>query len=493
MRVVTITEIDCEHTISNPGSDDVIILGQSDGGAPKRVKVVNDWHLKTGDTLSFTSSDSDQPVFEFSSSVYLGFWDLDGPTDFVDQADMTGNFYLVSDDIEDGEGYVYTIIGDHNAVYNITFSVTTIPDPQDPPAGVSLDGSLIKAINSAVEAWEDSHDGKDANSTSDCRDIADDAKSGIESGTFDDVITTLQRLHAVKAISLGVMAQAEVFVGLYGCFGMAADLSDLKPSDFSDSCACYVGTGFADGAEAGVDGDLAFGVWFQNTADIGGVYVGADASFVDVEGVDVAVFIAEDDVDDFGEAEGSDRWQFVKVLFIGDGAGIDDGFEDVELVFFAGHKCDNPTYQTGDYDHAIMIEWITCNGQRQDEYDDINIQYQIDKTSATDIPDPTWYNFAVWKGFQMQDTYSGDSPPSNPFASDQAIKQKTFRPGGGIIQCNTTVNPYILIDNAAIEMNTDNAPDFLEISEFSGVGSRVTRSFLGSDGGSYDVTFRLMR
>ena len=269
MKNLTINSVHCNHQIADPGDDDVIILVQTDAGPPSRYPIIGVNGMNHSDETDLTlNSTYGRNSFNFSETIMISLWDQDGPTDFIDAADMLGNFYILATD-EDFTSKDFYIIGDDSASYSVNVTMTTITTTDDDTDFPDI-SSVLSDAATALSAWEDSKDyTKVEENTDDQSEMTDKLQDGMSGDTFSDVISVAKDILDLKAISLGLFGKAEVFVGIEGTFGVAADLADLEPSNFTDSSAIFAGVGIAEGVDGGIEGDLVLGFWKQSCEESG--------------------------------------------------------------------------------------------------------------------------------------------------------------------------------------------------------------------------------
>jgi len=178
-----------------------------------------------------------------------------------------------------------------------------------------------------------------------------------------------------KALSIGLMAQAVVLVGLSGSVGYVINLDRSNPKT-----GIYLGGAIDCGIDAGIEGDVCLGFWANAVDDINGVYVGEEVDIDDTTGVTEAAFVSFESDD-------------LALVFVGLDLGIDDGMEEVNFYFVAmgfGHA---PIYQSGDATYLVQLGTLTCSNSK-DNYDTVYLNYTQDSSS-------TQYRYPVWDGIQM--------------------------------------------------------------------------------------------
>ena len=487
MKNLTINSVHCNHQIADPGDDDVIILVQTDAGPPSRYPIIGVNGMNHSDETDLTlNSTYGRNSFNFSETIMISLWDQDGPTDFIDAADMLGNFYILATD-EDFTSKDFYIIGDDSASYSVNVTMTTITTTDDDTDFPDI-SSVLSDAATALSAWEDSKDyTKVEENTDDQSEMTDKLQDGMSGDTFSDVISVAKDILDLKAISLGLFGKAEVFVGIEGTFGVAADLADLEPSNFTDSSAIFAGVGIAEGVDGGIEGDLVLGFWKQSCEEIGGFYVGAEVDIEDIGGLS-AVAYASADEDDFIQEDGKGDISLAKVVFVGVGVGLEDGVDSVESLFFAGTSSTNPVSQNGTFTNAVMVKMITCNKTMSDVgKDGVNLEFRADD-------DDTLYRSMIWNEFQIDTSQTTSNLPNDLFTSDNAKYQRTYRPVGSIIQFNDHFNLYLMVNNAIVMDDADDSSDF-DLSYFpsNAPGSELVVNFKGSKGEDYDLTLSIIR
>ncbi len=441
MKKISISSISCDHQITDPGDDDMFILVQLDGGAPIRHPLVGTYSMKKTTEKSFSPA----VEFYYEKNAFISLWDRDGVANFINAADMCGSFNIMND-LADGSHTFWTV-GDHNAQYKMAFTTETVADvPNTTSLGdVTSDvadalSSVQSSITDMLDEWDDLNEVLGMTDTSDLNDALSGAVSG---GLLDPVIKVLNNpsiasVFPVKAVSFGIMGQAEIFAGISGNFGCAASLANMNPDNFDDNYTIFAGGGIAEGADAGIEAALAVGLWFQDVTDIGGVYVGAEADVADGAGASAVAYASSDDKDAFkeeGSARGIVNLDYAKVIFIGLDVGMDDGVECEETYFFAGHLESAQVSQTGDYNHQAIVTWVSCLHMENDDKDDVHFHYYADG-------DNTQYRYPIWNDVQMTDDKSGDGvnlpgvygePETD---TPNATYLKTYRNAGQMIQFN---------------------------------------------------------
>lgn len=174
-----------------------------------------------------------------------------------------------------------------------------------------------------------------------------------------------------QSISLGLMAQAVLILGLSGSIGYVID-TDLKSG-------LYVGGAFDAGIDAGVEGDVCVGFWKEKVGDLDGIYVGEEVDIDDGTGVTEAAFLHDDEL---------------ALVFVGVDLGIDDGMENTDFYFFEMEMGRAPIYQSGDATYLAQLVTMTCINSK-DNYDTIYFEFYADGD------DSTLYRYPAWDGYQM--------------------------------------------------------------------------------------------
>lgn len=176
-----------------------------------------------------------------------------------------------------------------------------------------------------------------------------------------------------KAVSLGLMGQAVLLLGVSGSVGYAVDVSLTNPDT-----GIYVGGAVDAGIDAGIEGDICLGFWRESVADLGGTYVGAEVDIDDLTGIVVAAFENDDEIG---------------LVFAGVDLGIDDGMENTDFYFFEFDTGQAPIYQPGESNCLVQLQGMVCTNSKND-YDEIYIEFLADS-------DSTAYRFPAWDSYQM--------------------------------------------------------------------------------------------
>lgn len=182
-----------------------------------------------------------------------------------------------------------------------------------------------------------------------------------------------------NAVSLGVLAQAVLVLGLSGSAGYVVnvDLSNFKSG-------VYVGGAFDAGIDAGIEGDAVLGFWANSVGDLDGVYVGGEVDIDDGTGLTAAAFDHDDDLG---------------LIFVGIDLGIDDGFENTDFYFFEFDIGHEPIYQPGDATYLVQFTTMTCLNSK-DNFDTVYVEFFQDGGD-------TAYRFPAWNGNQMCEQGNG--------------------------------------------------------------------------------------
>lgn len=176
-----------------------------------------------------------------------------------------------------------------------------------------------------------------------------------------------------KALSLGLMGQAVLFLGLSGSVGYAVDVDLTNPDT-----GIYAGGAVDVGIDAGVEGEICLGFWRESVADLAGTYVGAEVDIDDLTGIVVATFENDDEIG---------------LVFVGVDLGIDDGIENTDFYFFEFDTGEAPIYQPGQSNCLVQLQGMVCTNSKND-YDEIYIEFLADS-------DSTVYRFPAWDSYQM--------------------------------------------------------------------------------------------
>ena len=451
MRKLTINKVTCTHKTNGPGQDDVFFMTQVDGGPPLRYPIDGTFEMDNGDEVQFPVDGKPAPQYFFTNELYISVWDHDGPINLLNEADMLGNVGLTPS----SQSGTFSIWGVDSSRYDLDVTI----EDQQPPAvddGEDIPEDLKQLAASAVIAWSQTDDGKDAIEESDPDDLLDILSGALESDSFRDVINKALDYVPIKAISLGLMGQVEIFIGIDGAFGYAMDLKN-----WPSSSAIFAGGGVVGGVDAGIQGTIAMGFWFEETADIGGFYTGAEVDVDDIVGVTAAAWASTSDKDSFKDESGVNL-EYAKVIFLGIDVGIDDGVEAEEAYFFAGHLSDYPVFQSGPYKNMAMMTELTC--EHKDAltgHDDVHMLYTIDGHS-------TEYRYPIWNDFEMDSDDDDEWQCGNVVKFDESIEVSLYTQGD--------------------ELETKT----YEIGDFNGVGSTVECKFNDGDDIEYHLTIELI-
>ena len=457
MKKLTINSIECKDTTNISNGNDVFFMVQLDGGAPIRYPVDGTWTMDDDDKVTFPHGhDPDKPQFAYSHTAYVSVWDSDGPLNCINQADMLGNVMFETDAKNDD----YTVWGVDGSKYKIDCSFSDF----NPPANTQdtqIPTSLQASITQAVETWSKTDEGKKALGESDPSKLQSIFQKGLLTDIFEDLVRDIAKLPWVEAVSLGISAQAEIFVGMQGDFGVVMDLAD-----FPNSWSVYVGGGFLEGVEGGVQGAINFGVWSQKPQDIGGWYEGIEVDVTDVAGFSAAVWVSKGDKDTLLEKGllSLETFQLAKAVFVGIDIGVEDGVSAEEIYLFAGHLEDYPSFQSGTYKNMAVLTELKCKDKHSSlgGHDDVHILWTVDKESQK-------YRYPIWNEFEMDD---GDDDEW---------------------QCGTIIkfDDKFKINLFAASSDTKDMDDTFELDDFDGVGDTKTKTF--KDGGTeYELTAKLL-
>ena len=334
-------------------TDQVVIRVQSDGGAPARYPLVESNPMNNS-TATITFSPA--PVYYFTHTCYVSFWDKDEDVFSMSSDDFLGDCYFTPG-ASSGSKDVYGSDGSH---YSFTWQVTA--DDLPAASGDLLPTDVFNAASAALTAWEQTSEGQEVISITDPQSVSQIVADALVSTAFSDVITMAQNDVRIKAVSLGLMGNVDIFGGINGGFGAVMDVFS------TDGTVMYAGGGITEGVDEGFDGGIALGFWYQDVADIGGVYFGGEVMVDDGLGFDGAAFSNASDSGDYRLTEDTDTQKsgnvnssVLKVSFVSLSMGENDGGDAEEAYFFAGDVgADLPCYQTGDYAYAIRVNQIQC-------------------------------------------------------------------------------------------------------------------------------------
>jgi hypothetical protein len=180
-----------------------------------------------------------------------------------------------------------------------------------------------------------------------------------------------------KAVSLGLLGQAVLLVGLSGSVGYVVDVDLTSPDT-----GIYAGGAIDVGGDAGIQADVCLGFWREAVDDLGGIYVGEEVDIDDGTGVVEAAFENDDELG---------------LLFVGIGLGIDDGMENTDYYFFEFDTGDAPIYQPGDFNYMVQLQGMNCVNSKNN-YDGIYFEFLADS-------DSTVYRYPAWDSYQMCESH----------------------------------------------------------------------------------------
>lgn len=180
-----------------------------------------------------------------------------------------------------------------------------------------------------------------------------------------------------KAVSLGLLGQAVLFVGLSGSVGYVVDVDLTNPNT-----GIYAGGAIDVGVDVGIEGDVCLGFWREAVDDLGGVYIGEEVDIDDGTGVVEAAF----------ENDGE-----LGLIFIGIDLGIDDGMENTDYYFFEFDTGDAPIYQPGESNYLVQLQGMNCVNSKNN-YDGIYFEFLADS-------DSTVYRYPAWDSYQMCESH----------------------------------------------------------------------------------------
>ena len=456
MKKMVINSITCKHSTNLPGDDDVFLLAQVDGGPPIRYPINGTLQMNDKDKVDLPAGGEDEkPTFYYEHSLSLTVWDHDGPANFLNEADFLGSKAFLTSDSSDE----YDVWGVDSSEYSLDIDIT------DASAGEGADGQTIpsnlqSAAADAVLAWAQTDDGKKALKEDDPEKLNSLLAEGFADEIFNEVIEIVRSIPLIKAVSLGMMGQVEVFVGIDGAFGVAMDLPN-----FPDEYAIFAGGGIVEGVDAGIQGTLALGFWFQETTDIGGFYVGAEVDIDDGLGITAAAWAGRGDKDNFKTEEGVNL-KFAKVVFLGIDVGIDDGVEADELYCLAGHVEDYPSFQPGPYTNLAIITEVKCDDQHSNDgfHDDVHFYWTVDGGSQK-------YRYPIWNTFEMDQD------------SDDSISS------GAVVKFEEEFKVELHVEDGVGD--TKKFTHTFHLDEFDGVGDDHKETY--EDGGTkYHITAKLL-
>lgn len=184
-----------------------------------------------------------------------------------------------------------------------------------------------------------------------------------------------------KAVSLGVMGQVVLILGLSGSVGYVMDISITNSNP-----GVYVGGAFDVGIDAGLQAEVCLGLWRESTDDLAGVYVGEEVDVDDGTGLTEATFLNDDELG---------------LMLVGIDLGLDDGMENTDFYFFEFGLDREPTYQPGEATYLVQLGTLSCENSK-DNYDTVYFEFLQDGES-------TVYRYPAWDGYQMCESQENDT------------------------------------------------------------------------------------
>ncbi len=435
MYKIEITSVDCTHVGGGTKDDDVEIITQADGYGPSKCPVVGAHAMGSGDTWDLTNDGATSgQVYYFDNAFSIQLYDRDGVGNFVDAADLlfSGLVYFSSDDAPPPSpvnGSLSDTWEGSGARYTVNYTLSWVSAPPVPDNDEPL-GDLFGAIADELTNWIKG-DGAAIVAETDPQTLEDLLREALVSTAFRTVGDKLRSATKIKGLSLGVMAEADLCLGVTGAFGVAIARDDFQFIGMGGdkaalNSAIYAGGGLLEGVDVALDGTVAFGIWFEEPKDMSGRYIGADADLGDIEDVEGVVYASrsedEDDLKEDGEYSVAKIREKAKVTFVGLGVGLGAGVDVQEAHFFSGALPGHtPCYQPGDCDHMVVVEHITCeNTYSAVSNDQVMLHYYVDgdipeyvedgpfkteRYEAHFAPDvvPGQYRYPIWNTREMDD------------------------------------------------------------------------------------------
>ncbi len=252
-----------------------------------------------------------------------------------------------------------------------------------------VDGRIAREAARSLKSWRESQEGRatlDAlggyNSLQQIRAKLGDALQGPHFSATLELIAE-QRAQAqargassipYQTISLGIMAQGDVGVGVYGAIGYAADLSDIE-----NSSVIFLSGAIIEGVELGAAGGVQIGVWKDKTEDLQGYYNAQEVAVTDTAGV--IVWLYE-----------SSTFSSLKGIAVDLAAGVEDGASEAEVYILTIDIQHSPVYQER-RSHFLILTSLVCDNGSEVGHDEISLRFEPD--GDTQFRYPTWGSYSM--------------------------------------------------------------------------------------------------
>lgn len=451
MKKLTFNSIKCVNPQTGKGDDEVFLMVQVDGGPPLRFPVQDFIKLNKDVTWVLQPDMDHPPVYHFEKILSCSVWDYDGPVGFLNEADFLGGRAWN----EGNQSKTYTVKGNDDSEYELDI---TIEDSQDRPHinTLALNGNFEDVL-SYIDAWIgdflDTQDGQDILNKSEPAELLPLIERAILHETFERLKDLIFSIIPIKAISIGLSGQVDLFVGITGAFGVATDLRN-----FGQSGAFFGAGGFVEGADIGAEGSVTVGLWFIESSKIGGFYEGVELDAVEGIGLSVSAWAARGSGKKLTSL--ANVLDYAKAVFVGFEVGLDDGAEGEEIYCIAGHNELYPSFQTGKFQYSAVIETVQCLDQvGSDGHDEVEIYWTVDGEDQR-------YKFPLWGHVEMNTNNDNILIP------------------GAVIKFNKSFNIELVASNQRVETQRFTADEFQNDNE-------VRHSLTGHHG-SYSVVAQLV-
>lgn len=343
--------------------------------------------------------------------------------------------------------------------------------PSAPAAGTfsGLDGAMIAEAGRALKDWATSPEGKAV--IAEARGLPPEEAAECMSAAFaseniGEIIKKIIAKLPIKAVSIGLLGQVELLVGISGSIGYAIDLGDS-----GETRAIYAGGGIVEGVDAGGEAAVVLGLWAESTSNINGFYVGAGVDITDGAGFDAVAFASKSD-DDAGDDDGGGiNWKDAKMVFIGVDIGLEDGGEAEEYYFFTHTMTKYPVYQEGGtYNYMMCFDNLNCV-KSKDNTDTVFLLYTVDGNS-------TVYQYPIWGGIKM--TESKKKPNYSQWVC------------GNMVRFNSSVTATLHVGNFTMPAITFSTSDFNGLYSQSGSKTTKATTDVGINHIEYNLNARLV-
>lgn len=323
------------------------------------------------------------------------------------------------------------------AEYRAAVAAGLAASPADGSGGLdALDPQMLAQAGEALRAWASSPEGRAI--VVRARELppeeaAESLSAAFESPDLGAIIAKILKKVPLKAVSVGLLGQVELIVGIAGSIGYAIDLGNL-----GETRAIYAGGGLIEGVDLGGEAAVVLGLWAETTSQINGFYVGAGMDITEGVGIDAVAFASKADEDKLDGDDGINL-KYAKMVFVGVDIGLADGVEAEEYYFLTHTMSKYPVYQAGgNYSHMMCFNNLNCLNSK-DDTDTIFILYTVDA-------DPTIYQYPIWGGIDMKEP--------------KKSKSYSHWVCGNMVRFNNSVTATLHVGNFTMPSTTFSLSDF---------------------------------